>query len=112
LTIDENFHRTHPVYKQLDKVETAWDVLQSKLDGHYHSVTSESQFKEAGHIYYGIKSADDTLKEQIIDSEVFFVRLWAEIHKRETGRTRRAKACHRAVCAIVNLRDIFMEDKK
>jgi hypothetical protein len=109
LTIDENFQRTHPVYKQLDKFETAWGGLQSKLDDHYHSVTSESQFKQAGHIYYGKQTSDQIIYEQIIDAELFFVRLWAEIHKQETGRTRKAKACNRAACAIVDLRDIFAE---
>lgn len=109
-TIDDNFQRTHRVYKQFDKVEAAFEMFQSKLDDHYHSVTSESQFKESGHIYYKKQTSDEIIYEQIIDAELFFVRLWSEIHKQETGRTRKAKACNRAACAIVDVRDIFMEE--
>jgi hypothetical protein len=110
--INDNFKSSHPVYKLFVRAEQDWELLQSRLDNHYHSVTSESQFKESGHIYYGKQTIDEIIYEQIRDAELLFLRLWAEIHKRETGRTRRAKACNRATCAIVDFRDIFMEDKK
>jgi|GEM_PF-2665958 len=75
-TIWRQFPKTHRVSRQADKISKAVAELQNLLDCEYHRVTSEAQFKKAGHIYYN-------------DPErLFHVELLKWVHSLEYGHPR------------------------
>ena len=43
--------------KQLARLFVRFDTARSALDAAYHSVTTNDEFAQAGHVYYGVKAA-------------------------------------------------------
>jgi len=48
-------------WKALRMARLKFDALRSELDYDYHSVITDKQFKELGHIYYGGKTKQEML---------------------------------------------------
>ena len=53
LTLCRKLGKSHPATKKLARVLYSIVRAKSELDSAYHTVTSEEQFLERGHVYYG-----------------------------------------------------------
>lgn len=44
--------KNNPTAKRLKTILNNIDTVKSQLDSHYHSVTTDEQFRAKGHVYY------------------------------------------------------------
>jgi hypothetical protein len=47
--------KNHKIARQLRAVEQRLVAVKSSFDDHYHSVTTEEEFRQHGHVYYGTR---------------------------------------------------------
>ena len=47
------FGVSHPTSRALWKAMDNWDSVKARLDTEYHHVTTDKQFGQHGHVYYG-----------------------------------------------------------
>ena len=47
---------THPATRKIAQVKNNFERARMELDKAYHAVTSDAQFQEKGHVYFGGRS--------------------------------------------------------